>query len=567
MIGKNATLFAQKEETPLCLKKQNLFDYYFFEAQKQKDLKQFDAQFDALKICLHIDSLNAAANSEIGFLYAQMQMIDSAEKSLRRAAIQQPKNWWYRSQYIKFLIIINKYEQAIIEAEKTKKIFKQKNEIYNILASLYSRTKRYKKAIKVLNQLEVYTGITKEISINKSQHYLKLGKKRKAIKEIKKLIKEYPNNQKYPIFLARLYIELGEKEKGLNLYTKILQADPDNPHIYISLAEYYKRENQPEKELLFVKKALTNSHLTADTKIKLLVEYAEKILDEEKTNETEALFKQLINTYPLEEMPYAFYSIFLQKQKRNDEALKTLESLLHINPNNKTAWKTSLKIISEKQDTTAIRKLTNKAIKANVKIPDFYFYHSISLIQKKKYKEALSNNQKYLHFTETKDDNIAKSIFHSLNGDIYYSLDQKEKAFENYELALKENPMNVLAMNNYAYYLSLEKMDLTKAERLSAETVRLEPTNSTYLDTYAYILFQKENYTLAKFYIEKAVENMSEEQKSATIYLHCGEIYWAVGEKKKALKMWEKGLELEGENKELKQKIKQHKKEYENDEN
>lgn len=67
-------------------------------------------------------------------------------------------------------------------------------------------------------------------------------------------------------------------------------------------------------------------------------------------------------------------------------------------------------------------------------------------------------------------------------------------------------------MNNYAYYLSLERKNLDKAEEMSYKTVKAEPQNATYLDTYAWILFEKENYVQARLYIDQAMK--SDEEKA-----------------------------------------------------
>ena len=63
-----------------------------------------------------------------------------------------------------------------------------------------------------------------------------------------------------------------------------------------------------------------------------------------------------------------------------------------------------------------------------------------------------------------------------------------------FDEVLKINPNDILVLNNYAYYLSVERRDLDKAEEMSYKTVKAEPNNATYLDTYAWILFEKGNY-------------------------------------------------------------------------
>jgi tetratricopeptide (TPR) repeat protein len=99
----------------------------------------------------------------------------------------------------------------------------------------------------------------------------------------------------------------------------------------------------------------------------------------------------------------------------------------------------------------------------------------------------------------------------------------------------------------------LEKKDLKKAERMSAQTVKLEPNNATYLDTYAWIFFVQGNYTLAKIYIESALAN--DTTKSAELVDHYGDILYMKGDKEKALEQWKKAKELGKESKVLDRKI------------
>ena len=128
-----------------------------------------------------------------------------------------------------------------------------------------------------------------------------------------------------------------------------------------------------------------------------------------------------------------------------------------------------------------------------------------------------------------------------------------KEAYAAYDSALVYNPSNIGALNNYAYYLSVEQRDLDKAEEMSYKTVKAEPNNSTYLDTYAWILFEKGNYAEARIYIDNAMK--SDGGKSDVIVEHCGDIYFMTGDVEGALGYWKKALEMGSESKTLKQKI------------
>jgi Tfp pilus assembly protein PilF len=55
------------------------------------------------------------------------------------------------------------------------------------------------------------------------------------------------------------------------------------------------------------------------------------------------------------------------------------------------------------------------------------------------------------------ENNFLRAQFFANMGDIYQTLKKHEASDSAYENALKYNPDNAYALNNYSYYLSLEK--------------------------------------------------------------------------------------------------------------
>jgi Tfp pilus assembly protein PilF len=145
---------------------------------------------------------------------------------------------------------------------------------------------------------------------------------------------------------------------------------------------------------------------------------------------------------------------------------------------------------------------------------------------------------------------------------------RKEEAYESYDKSLEYNGNNIFVLNNYAYFLSKDKKDLDKAETMSGKCLKVHPKNPTYIDTYAWILFMKGNYSLSKIYIENAITNGGDE--SADILDHYGDILFKTGHVDSAVQQWEKASEMKEENGEtdtvvLKRKI-ENKTYYETDE-
>jgi len=539
---------------------QRKFDYFFYEGLRLKDIQKYDQAIETFKLCINIDSLDAGLQSEMGLIYASIGLKDNALQHLENAVRLDATNWWYNVRLISLLTDFTYWQRAIDISTKLQKVYPNKEEVYQILSSLYKQTKQYDKAIAAYDKLESISGIAENLSFEKFQLYLLINKPKKGVAEIDRLIKKYPTESKYQVLRGDIFMQQKMPEKAFEIYQKVLADNPQNAYVYVSLSEYYKSVNKPDKAMESIVSALKNEQLDVETKIDVLGQYVEKIVqDSTKFAETESLFKLLVDRYPLEEQVHGYYAVYLQYRKRNTEAISELETMLNINPKNEQTWMRLIQFYISDKKYKDILVITNRAIQNLPNIPSWYFYKGIAQYQLSDYRNALVSYQTALPLI-TNEQLALKSDFQAQIADIYYKLEIKDSAFINYEASMDANPKNIMVMNNYAYYLSLEKSDLKKAEKMSAKTVELEPKNSTYLDTYAWILYQQASYSLAKFYIEKAVDNLPKEEDHGVILEHYGDILWMNGkadgkDDAKALEMWQKSFDAGNQTEEMKLKI------------
>jgi len=117
----------------------------------------------------------------------------------------------------------------------------------------------------------------------------------------------------------------------------------------------------------------------------------------------------------------------------------------------------------------------------------------------------------------------------------------EREAFAAYDSCLVWKDDNIGCLNNYAYYLSVKGERLNEAEQMSLRTIKAEPNNPTYLDTYAWILFRLGRYDEAKVYIDRTMAN--DPDSSAVMLEHAGDIYYKAGEKEQAVKLWQQALD------------------------
>ena len=541
--------------TQLTETSQKKFDYYFYEALGLKEEEKYDQAMDAFRFCLSIDSTDAATLSETGILHAIVGLNDDALKFLENAVKYEPQNWWYNVRLINFYSETKNQIKAIKTTEKLKTFYPNKEEVYNMLVSLYKQTKQYKKAIEALDKVENLTGIEETISFEKFRMYLEIKQLKKGIQEIDRLISKYPGESRYRVLRGDIYLQQNLPEKAYEIYQNILTETPVNPYVYVSLSEYYNSKSQPDKAMESIMKALVDDQFGVNEKVLILGQYAQNLLrDTTRFSETESLFKLLVDRYPLEEQVHNYYSVFLQFRKRTAEAISELETMLNINPKNEQTWLQLIQLNIAARNFTQLLDITKNAIENIPNVPQFYYFRAISQYQLEKYTEAIETCKLGMSYIKP-EQNSVKDEFYAQIADSWFKLGEKDSAFLTYEEALKVNPQNIYVMNNYAYYLSLEKKDLKKAERLSGKTVEKEPKNSTYLDTYAWIFYMEGNYDLAKLYIERAIDNLGTEHDPGVIMEHYGDILWMLKEDSKALEMWQKSYDSGNKTDELKKKI------------
>ena len=536
---------------------QRNFDFSFYEGLRLKEEGLYAEAMDAFLACKKIDSLDAGLLVEISFIHLSSGKKEEALSTMQQALALEPENWWYNTHLIKLYAQQKQFPEAIKLGEQLLKKNPYKEAVYNILIPLYKETNRFADAINLYDRLEKITGTNEIISFDKMRLYMALNSPKKAAQEVDKLIQKFPGENRFQILKGDMLIQQGQKEKAFELYQSILQNDPQNPYVFISLSDYYKVTGNADKSMEYIILALKSGQLDISTKMEILGQHIESLIRANgKIEETGALFKLLIDYHPLEESVHSYYASFLQYMKREEDAAAVYESMLNLNSKNAQTWFSLMQVYFSKQTYPKVIEVADRAIAATDDNLIFYFYKGITYELMELYTEAFSTHKKALTLFKEGEKPELKSDFYAHLGDIYLKFENKDSAFIAYDEAIKLNPNNIIALNNYAYYLSIEKTDLQKAERMSAKTIEKEPKNSTYLDTYAWIFYQQGNYSLAKFYIERAIDNLKEKQESGVILEHYGDILWMTRENDaKALETWKKAYDSGYQTEALKNKI------------
>lgn len=542
---------AQPQLTP---EAQRRYDYFFLEAVRLKLQRKYDAAFELLQHCLAINPEAASAQYELAQYYMFLKKIPQGQQALEKAVKNEPDNFWYAQGLANLYQQQNEPDKALVLLEDMAARFTDKlDPLYNLL-DLYNRREDYDKVIEVLSTLEKRMGKNEQLSMEKFRIYLQKKDTKNAFREIESLVAEYPMDMRYRVVLGDVYMQNGKQEEAYNIYRKVLAEEPDNAMALYSLASYYDETGQKELYQQQLDTLLLNKKVPSDTKLSVMRQF---IVENEREGGDSTrvinLFDRIMEQDPDDAQLPMLYAQYLLSKGMNEACQPVLRQVLEIDPTNTAARMTLLGEAVRKEDYETIIRLCEAGVEANPDMLEFYFYLAIAYNNANRTDDALATCQKALeHVTEDSKKEVV-SDFYAIIGDAYHTKQQMKEAYAAYDSALVYNPSNIPALNNYAYYLSVERRDLDKAEEMSYKTIKAEPNNATYLDTYAWILFEKGNYAEARIYIDNAM--MADGEKSSEVVEHCGDIYYMTGDVEGALKYWKKALDMGSDSPTLKEKI------------
>ncbi|SEM73483.1 Tetratricopeptide repeat-containing protein [Prevotella sp. ne3005] len=502
------------------------FDQFFLEAMIQRQKGNNAAAFDLLR---HCQELNPEAPEVYYFLAQYYSALKNTEKSVdcfKKAAALQPDNVTYMETLAQIYIRQQDFAQAIPVVEKIYERDKERLDLLEILFQLYQQVGRNDKAVEVLNRIEAIDGKSERISMAKSEIFTRQGNKKGAIAEIKALAQKYPNDLNYMALYAETMMMNGQVKKALKVYDQILQQEPDNNRVLMSLRTYHQALGHQTVADSLTERVLLNGNATSEERVHLLRQEIAACEQEggDSTRVLQLFRKMLARPQSDEDMALLCASYMNAKQMPKDSISRVLEQALAIAPDNSMARLQLVGYAWEKEDMDRVVSLCQDARQYNPDEMAFYYYQGIAFYKQEKLDEALSAFKNGIGVIKDDSNPEIVSDFYAVMGDILHQQGQAEEAFAAYDSCLVWKEDNIGCLNNYAYYLSERGERLSKAEEMSYKTIKAEPKNSTYLDTYAWILYMEKRYAEAKIYIEQAVQNLDEKQDNSVILEHADKI-------------------------------------------
>lgn len=473
-----------------------------------------------------------------------------AQQHLHQAIERAPDNATYKEALAEWCIENNYYGSAAAIYEDLLKAHPNSERYLYTLVALYANYP--KRQLELLRRLERLNGVSEENSY--SQISILMVQKRycEAEKQILKLIDRFPYETDYKTLLGDLYLDCGKEKKALACYAQILAADSLNGTTLVSLASYYGAHGDSIRANECMFKSLYDKRLPLEERMFWLRPHLVALVQANDTAQIDTLFGLLVALYPDDEQTWQLQVDYLLSRGDVAATEPLLRRILALNPQNEDAWVKLLQACDCSIDDALA--LIDGALEQFPKSPYWHYYRMNTLFALGRSVDALTEIDTAIAIDM---DNAAKALFYLTRADFMSQITLYAAAIADYEEALSLDPANVLTQNNYAYLLACAGRDLAKAEKMSSAAVKAAPENATYLDTYAWVLFVRGDYRLARFYQERAVAlaEASERAVNAEFYEHYGDILSLLGETDAAVEQWRKALILNIESPILLQKI------------
>ena len=538
---------------------QRRYELTFHDAMLQRQKGKHDAAFDLLSRCLELKPDASETCFFLGQYYSEMKNADKALELFKKAADLCPNNLTYMETLAQSYIAKERYAEAITVVEKMYEQDKSRQELLEMLYRLYYQMKDLQKAIDVLDRMELIDGKSERISLTKSALYMEIDDKEKALATIKSLAEEHPYDLNYRTLYANTLMGDEQMDEAYDVLEGILKEEPHNVKAQQSLRTFFIRTDDIEAADSITHCILVNKDTELNDKVFLL---RQMIAENEQTggDSTEILniFQDMLQQpepdADIAELKAAYMDL---KKMPKDSIATALERVLELAPDRASARLQLVQYAWEADDDDRIISLCQTARQYNPEEMAFYYYQGIAYYRKKDTDNALEAFRNGINVINEQSSPAIVSDFYSVMGDLLFQKDRVAEAYAAYDSCLQWKPDNIGCLNNYAYYLSIKGGDLEKAETMSYKTIKAEPKNATYLDTYAWILFMQGRYAEARIYIDQALQNDS--TAGAVVTEHAGDIHALNGDMETALDLWQKAYREDPDNKVLRRKIKKKK--------
>ncbi len=281
----------------------------------------------------------------------------------------------------------------------------------------------------------------------------------------KPFVESYNNNRSDDTNTSK-----GKKKEALQKYRDVLKEDPDNSLAKLSMMDYYNNIGDKATVKTILQELLQSPKTEKEAKLELLRQVITSSQKDNTPDSTEVmrLFSVALAVPQEDADIYILKAAYMTLRKQPKAAVnRVYEQALEVEPDNSRARIALIQNIWDTQDYDKVIAICRPAIEYNPDEMAFYYFQGMAQFHKHDNNAALETFRKGVGQIKQDSDPAIVSDFYGMMGDILHEKGLNKEAFQAYDSCLQWKSDNVLALNNYAYYLSEANENLAKAEQMS----------------------------------------------------------------------------------------------------
>lgn len=547
--------------------------YFYLAAQQKKADEDYSSVAQLLQHCLKINPNDAASNYDLALIHFSLGQEDTALPLLQKAISNDPKNPWYLETLASVYLATRKTDEAVPVLEQLASLQTKRTDVLVQLIQIYKSKGRTQDAINTLDRIQTLQGNSTQIASQKYALYIDLGDTVKALNQLKKLCEEFPYDATSMLLLGDQYMDVGLADSANIIYDKVEHIDPHNVMLQASRLQYHLLMGDTASFRTTRDSIILDRSADPAIRINGLGSLArDAIRDSTQRKHAESIFANLMAD---EKPPISVLQVYMAYKTYSENAtleqlLPYMERILEIDPSEFETIRQLIAFYAEHNDAKRVGEICQRALIYHPGEMVFHYFLGLSYAQQDKTQEAINSLHTALRQL---DENTRPEVIgdvYSMLGDLEHQLDHEAESFAAYDSCLVYTPDNASCLNNYAYYLSLYRDQLARAEEMSYRSIKIEPNNKTFLDTYAWVLYVQEDYNTARLYMNRVVDPakadstlLADDDISATLFDHAGDINLKCGQTDLAQRFWQLALTKSTDKKmnaTIRKKIKKNKK-------
>jgi len=515
--------------------------------------EEYDEALDDLTFAHMKLSDHAGVSFALADAYLATGDLTNAAYYGKIAVEEEPENKWYHLKLAKIYRQAGRNEATIEAYQTALEYYPDDTDILFQMAEAYVNYGELLEANAIYDRIMKRRGSDFSIHLRKFRNFNALQMRDSALAELQEMREIDPGNLTTLRAISQYYLELNETGLALEILNEAKARNARDPQTLLLLAEIYVEQSQWDQLGEIFVSMLEDPLIYPSQKLELVrfiyTQYQNRPSEEVLAMQTGDVLMAFSENEPDYGPAQLLAAEYLLRQENIAGALEKLRQANRLMPEQPDAWRQRVQILFQMERYEDVISISDSANTFASDDAFVQFFTGASYMLTDQPEEA---------FTWLESASFApanrnfRSVIQSTLADVQTDLDRWNDAKRSYERALRLDPANHNAMNNYAYNLSLQDEDLERALELAEEAVSYQPENAAYLDTIGWVYFKLGEYEQAREFIQRSVDTGD---SGPEVYEHLGDVYEALGNLEEAVRWWNKALENDSNREYLKDRI------------